>query len=70
MYPRAQVRHRNREATVYLPTLGGDKRHPHRVDMGCATGTVVAQAIAVQLIPSGQPRRIDAPDAGNCNFPN
>jgi hypothetical protein len=33
-------------------------------------GTVVAQAIAVQLIPSGQPRRIDAPDPGNCNFPN
>jgi hypothetical protein len=24
MYPRAQVRHRNREATVYPPALGGD----------------------------------------------
>ena len=24
MYPRSQERHRNREATVYLPALGGD----------------------------------------------
>jgi hypothetical protein len=23
MYPRSQERHRNREATVYLPALGG-----------------------------------------------
>lgn len=31
-------------------------------------GTVEAQSIAVQLIPAGQPRRIDAPDPGNCHF--
>src|SRR5260370_27805062 len=24
MYPRSQARHRNREATVYLPALGGE----------------------------------------------
>jgi quercetin dioxygenase-like cupin family protein len=30
--------------------------------------TAVAQTIAVQLIPSGQPRRIDAPAPGNCPF--
>ncbi len=28
----------------------------------------VAQAIAVQLIPSGSVRRQDAPDPGNCSF--
>jgi hypothetical protein len=31
-------------------------------------GAVEAQAIAVQLIPADQPRRIDAPDPGNCHF--
>jgi Cupin domain len=31
-------------------------------------GNVVAQTIAVQLIPAGQPRRIDAKDPGNCHF--
>lgn len=31
-------------------------------------GTVQAQTIAAQLIPAGQPRRIDAPDPGNCHF--
>jgi hypothetical protein len=30
--------------------------------------TDVAQAVAVQLIPAGQPRRIDAADPGNCHF--
>ena len=29
---------------------------------------VPAQVISVQLIPAGQPRRIDAPDPGNCHF--
>lgn len=33
-------------------------------------GTVEAATIAVQLIPAGQSRRIDAPDPGNCHFPN
>jgi hypothetical protein len=31
-------------------------------------GTIGAQTIAVQLIPAGQPRRIDAADPGNCHF--
>jgi hypothetical protein len=31
-------------------------------------GDVVAQTVAVQLIPAGQPRRIEAPDPGNCHF--
>jgi hypothetical protein len=31
-------------------------------------GTVDAQTIVVQLIPAGAPRRIDAPDPGNCPF--
>jgi quercetin dioxygenase-like cupin family protein len=31
-------------------------------------GDVVAQTIAVQLIPAGQPRRIDVDDPGNCSF--
>ena len=31
-------------------------------------GTVQATTIAVQLIPAGQPRRIDAPDPGYCHF--
>lgn len=30
--------------------------------------TDVAQTVAVQLIPADQPRRIDAPDPGNCHF--
>ena len=31
-------------------------------------GTVEAQVVAVRLIPTGQPGRIDAPDPGNCHF--
>jgi len=31
-------------------------------------GDVEAQAIAVRLIPVGQPGVIDAPDPGNCQF--
>jgi quercetin dioxygenase-like cupin family protein len=31
-------------------------------------GTVDASVIAVQVIPAGQSRRIDAPDPGNCPF--
>ena len=31
-------------------------------------GAVEARTIAVQLIPSGAVRRIDAPDPGNCSF--
>jgi hypothetical protein len=32
-------------------------------------GTVEADAIAIRLVPAGQPGRIDAQDPGNCNFP-
>ena len=42
---------------------GGD--HVHLVKN---EGTVVAQVIAVRLIPAGQPGRIDAPDPGNCHL--
>jgi predicted metal-dependent enzyme (double-stranded beta helix superfamily) len=31
-------------------------------------GNVVAQTVAVQLVPAGQVRRIDAPGPGNCHF--
>ena len=30
-------------------------------------GSVDAETIAVQLIPSGQPRRIDKPEPANCH---
>jgi uncharacterized cupin superfamily protein len=42
---------------------GGDHAHLIRNE-----GTSVAQTIAVQLIPEGAARRIDAPDPGNCHF--
>jgi len=41
-------------------------RHAHIIRN---EGSVVAQTIAVQLIPAGQPRRVDVPTApGNCSF--
>jgi hypothetical protein len=42
---------------------GGDHVHIVRNE-----GSVVATTIAVQLIPAGATRRIDAPDPGNCPF--
>ena len=42
---------------------GGDHVHTIRNE-----GNVVAQTIAVQLIPAGQQRRIDVADPGNCHF--
>ena len=53
---------------VYTPGMGfvdpgGDHAHIIRNE-----GTVDAQTIAVQLIPAGQPRRIDVADPGNCHF--
>jgi len=42
---------------------GGDHVHIVRNE-----GTVPASVIAVQVIPAGQPRRIDAPNPGNCLF--
>lgn len=42
---------------------GGDHAHVIRNE-----GTVEARTIAVQLLPAGQPRRIDVADPGNCTF--
>jgi hypothetical protein len=42
---------------------GGDHVHVIRNE-----GDVLASTIAVQLIPAGAVRRIDAPDPGNCPF--
>jgi hypothetical protein len=42
---------------------GGDHVHNIRNE-----GAVEARTVAVQLIPSGAARRIDAPDPGNCGF--
>jgi hypothetical protein len=42
---------------------GGDHVHIVRNE-----GTVVAQVIAVRIIPAGQSGRIDVPDPGNCHF--
>jgi quercetin dioxygenase-like cupin family protein len=54
--------------TVYTTGMGfvdpgGDHVHLIRNE-----GTVVAQTMAVQVIPADQGRRIDAPDPGNCHF--
>ena len=42
---------------------GGDHVHLLRNE-----GNVEARTVAVQLIPAGAQRRIDAPDPGNCHF--
>jgi hypothetical protein len=42
---------------------GGDHVHIIRNE-----GAVEARTVAVQLIPAGAPRRIDAADPGNCTF--
>jgi len=42
---------------------GGDHVHIIRNEANAE-----AQTIAVQLVPKGAPRRIDAPDPGNCHF--
>jgi quercetin dioxygenase-like cupin family protein len=42
---------------------GGDHVHNIRNE-----GDVVAQTVAVQLIPAGATRRLDAPATGNCPF--
>ena len=43
--------------------LGGDHVHIIRNE-----GNVQAATVAVQLIPQGAPRRIDAPNPGHCPF--
>ncbi len=50
-------------AGMGLVDSGGDHVHLIRNE-----GTVPAATIAVQLIPAGATRRIDAPDPGNCQF--
>jgi quercetin dioxygenase-like cupin family protein len=56
------------QPTVYTPGMGfvdpGDE-HVHNLRN---EGAVVAKTIAVQLIPAGATRRIDAPNPGNCPF--
>jgi quercetin dioxygenase-like cupin family protein len=42
---------------------GGDHVHLLRNE-----GSVEAETIAVQILPAGAARRIDAPDPGNCHF--
>ena len=42
---------------------GGDHAHILRNE-----GSVEAETIAVQILPAGAPRRIDAPKPGNCGF--
>ena len=42
---------------------GGDHAHVIRNE-----GTVEARTVAVQLIPAGQPRRVDVADPGHCDF--
>lgn len=67
-----------------VTTFEGDDRHcrPHEYSAGetfidsggdhvhiiVNQGSVPAQTIAVQLVPAGQPRRIDADSPGNCPF--
>lgn len=46
-----------------LVDAGGD--HVHLIRNG---GTVEAQGYAVQLVPAGAVRRIDAPNPGTCGF--
>jgi uncharacterized cupin superfamily protein len=54
---------------VYTPGMAfidhGGSGHTHIIRN---EGSVVAQNIAVQLIPAGQPRRIDVAAPGNCPF--
>jgi hypothetical protein len=42
---------------------GGDHVHIIRNE-----GAIEAKTVAIQLIPAGQPRRIDVADPGNCSF--
>jgi hypothetical protein len=53
---------------VYTAGMGFVDPGGNHVHIVRNEGTVEAQSIAVQLIPAGQPRRIDAPDPGNCHF--
>ena len=55
--------------TVYTVGMGFVDPGGGHVHILRNEGDVPAETIAVQLIPSKQPRRIDADDPGNCHFP-
>lgn len=52
--------------TVGMGFVDAGGNHVHIIRNESTTD--VAQTVAVQVIPAGQPRRIDAPDPGNCHF--
>jgi len=54
--------------TVYTKGMGFVDPGGGHVHIVRNEGTIPASATAVQLIPAGQPRRIDVPDPGNCHF--
>lgn len=54
--------------TVYTAGMGFVDPGGGHVHILRNEGTVVAQTIAVQVIPATQARRIDVPDPGNCHF--
>jgi hypothetical protein len=53
---------------VYKTGMGFVDRGGSHVHILRNEGAVEAQTIAVQLIPAGQPRRIEVADPGNCHF--
>jgi len=53
---------------VYTPGMGFVDRGGDHVHLIRNEGTVPATTVAVQLLPQGAPRRIDAPAPGNCPF--
>jgi hypothetical protein len=60
----------DKNCTPHVYTVGQsfvDEGGPH-VHIIRNETTLPASTIAVQLIPAGQPRRIDAPDPGYCHF--
>ena len=54
--------------TVYTQGMGLVDPGGNHVHLLRNEGTTVASTVAVQLIPAGQPRRIDAADPGHCPF--
>lgn len=58
----------NCKPTVYTQGMGFVDPGGGHVHILRNEGAVPASTIAVQLIPAGAVRRIDAPDPGNCHF--
>ena len=54
--------------TVYTQGMGFVDPGGNHVHVLRNEGTVPASTIAVQLIPAGAARRVDAPDPGHCPF--